>query len=643
MRRIGYVVRNPLRQSPQGDRLRTTILCANNVRAESKHRNTRIDMNFDLRNRATALTIIASLFTLSACGGGGTTKSSDAAQVSAPGSGSSSSPGTTSAAGSSSSPGTTSTTGPSATPPTLNGETNRANNSTFVLGESVELSFQASGLPASKATSLAVKVSDEFGNEISSTSLSMTADSYGKASAAFAAPASKFGYYRVEATLPDGTTLASLGTRPAGFITYAVVPDPASRINYGDAGSRFGMQGGFSYAQGSVIQYLGIRYLLDGPGWSELEPNYAGQFAEARSAALARGQKYPVSVANNSAVWSTYAIPLLSVATVPAWAMEPGTGTKSWPAMGVLNTSGVEGFPAFATARASQIAADYASQSAHYYQVTWEPEMPLNFGGTPEQLVQYYQLSYEAIHRADPKAIVMGPTMFPGDKTPMSQLWSAGLASYLDAVAMHPYVKWPPETNGLVSNIRLQMQMARSAKGHSVTFVGTEHGYASGSIGELNEALGDVRATIILLGEGFKFDFAFYIADFWNQSPSETGSTFGYYWNLDPKIIYGTDKLGPKPVAPAFAAMTYWLDGTTTSGPLSNLSGTQMGYRFQRNGTTILAIWDYQAGSSVSLPMPSESVKICGWMGNCRTATSSSGSLKLSLGPSPTYVIGQGL
>jgi hypothetical protein len=43
------------------------------------------------------------------------------------------------------------------------------------------------------------------------------------------------------------------------------------------------------------------------------------------------------------------------------------------------------------------------------------------------------------------------------------------------------------------------------------------------------------------------------------------------------------------------------------------------------------------------LPVPPESVQICNWMGNCRTTTNSGGILKLSLGPSPTYVIGQSL
>lgn len=541
--------------------------------------------------------------------------------------------------------GNSSGSGGSATAEKLFGDTNRPNNSTFALGETVAVTFQASGLAASKTTSIAIKVSDEFGNQISWSSLSITADASGNASAIFAAPASKFGYYQVEGSLPDGTGVPGLGTRPAGFVTYAVVPDPAKRTNYGDSGSRFGMQGGFSYAQGNVLPYLGIRYLLDGPAWRSLEPDYAGQFAAARSAATAKGQIYPAPVADNGASWPTYAIPLVTTANgLPTWAMEPGTGTKSWPAMGILNSAGDEALPVFAKALAEEVATDYAGQSAHYYQMTWEPEIPSGFGGSPEQLVQLYKLSYDAIHQADPKAIVMGPTLFPGDVTLMNQLWTANLGAYVDAVSMHPYVAFPPENNGLVSNIRLQMKMAQTAKGHSIPFVGTEHGYASGVIGELDEALGNIRETIILLGEGFKFDFAFYIADFWDHDASETGNTFGYYWNLDPNIDFGTDKLGPKPVAPAFAAMTFWLDGTTTNGPISNLSATQMGYRFQRNGVIILALWDYQAASSsINLPMLSGSVQICDWMGNCTTTEVNAGSLKLSLGSSPTYVIGQGL
>jgi hypothetical protein len=239
----------------------------------------------------------------------------------------------------------------------------------------------------------------------------------------------------------------------------------------------------------------------------------------------------------------------------------------------------------------------------------------------------------------------MGPTLFyHGDEAQLASMYAAGFGSVIDAFSIHPYAPWPFETSDLIKNLRAEMAQVNAAAGKKIPFFGTEQGLTSGSIGELNQALGNVREEIMLIGEGFIHDYAFYIADFWVNSATETGNTYGFYWNLDPAISAGTDKLGPKPAVPAYAAMTYLLDGTTTSGPLSNLSGTQMGYRFTRNGTTILALWDYQAASStVNLAVAAQNIQICDWMDNCRTATSSSGSINLTLGASPIYVIGQGL
>ncbi len=525
-------------------------------------------------------------------------------------------------------------------------DTSRPNNSTYVLGERVVVSFQATGLPPSQSTSLAIKVRDEFGTEAAATSLALAADGSGNATASLMAPATKYGYYRVEAVLPDGGTIGATGSRPAGFVSYAVVSDPSKRVNYGDSGSRFGMQGGFNLAQGSVIPYLGIRYFLAGPGFSDLEQKNAYQFSMARSAAVAKGQPYPAkspttnNLTYNGAPWPTYAVPLVMTEKLPPWALEPGTSGTICKTMGALNKAGAAAFPDFAYQLAQAYAADYPSQSSRYYQITWEPANWC-FAGSIQQLVQFYQLAYEPLHRGDSKAMVMGPTLFPENGAMLAQMWAAGFGKYVDAVSMHPYSKWPPETNGLIANVREQMKMAQDAKGHPIPFLGTEHGYTSGTIGELNEALGNVRSTIMLLGEGFKVDFAFYIADYWDKEASDPKNTYGYYWNLNPNIPYGTDKIGPKPSAPAFSATTLFLDGTTTAGPLTNMSGTQMGYRFQRNGTTILALWDYQAPSS-SFTLPANgNFQTCDWMGNC--TPSSGGATTLTLGPAPTYVIGHDL
>src|SRR5260370_6913485 len=84
--------------------------------------------------------------------------------------------------------------------------------------------------------------------------------------------------------------------------------------------------------------------------------------------------------------------------------------------------------------------------------------------------------------------------------------------------------------------------------------------------------------------------------------------------------------------------MTYWLDGTTTVGPLANLSGTQLGYRFTRSGKTILTVWDYKANTTMSVPVSAPSAKVCDWMGNCKTETSNAGTLTLKAGIAPLYL-----
>lgn len=529
-------------------------------------------------------------------------------------------------------------------------DTNHPNNSTYVLDEDVELHFGATGLAPYTATSLGVTVLNEVGVTIASHTLMLTGDASGRASATYKAPSWLYGYYRVEAKLPNGAVVANLGTRPAGFISYAVIPDPSKRVNYGDAGSRFGFCGGFSDKQGNLLQLLGARYLLDGPGWSTLEKDYPGQFAAAHTAAVAKGQIFPWHMANNTAAYPTYGMTVMMTSAEPAWAIEPGTGTIPWPTMGILNPTGQNAFFAYTKERAAATAADFPTQSSRYYQITWEPEVPNGFGGSPAQLVEFYRLAHAAIHQADPKAIVMGPTMLPIDNTSLAPLYAAGLANYIDAVSVHTYAHWPVETHALQVNLRTQIAMARAAKGHSIPFISTEHGFASGpgsslaAPGELDQALGNIRSTLIVLGEGFKVDFAFYIADYWSHSASETSGTFGYYWNLNPSIPFGTDKVGPKPAVPAYAAMTNFLDGTLTTGVVSEVTGTQLGYRFKRGNTTILAMWDYGAAASlVSIPVTGEVPEICDWMGNCRPYAPTNGRLRVHVGAAPTYVVGHNI
>jgi hypothetical protein len=522
----------------------------------------------------------------------------------------------------------------------LTADTNKPPTSTFVLGEKIEVTFSVTGLPHDTSTSLLLEVKDALGKNIAEPEpIPLSGDSTGQAAFVFSAPADKLGYYQINARLSDGTPLSGLGSRPSGFISYAVVPDPVTRPDYSNSLSRFGLQGGFS-TSAVVMPYLGVRYMLSGYDWAQMEPEFAGQFQQERAHAEQAGKRYPPRAPEyekpifNGGEWKTYHLSIITKASLPVWALKADTAGTTCRQFGELNQQGIDALPAFAQSQAKAFASDYKNQSTRYYQVTWEPQTGWCFGGTPAGLVQIFAQSYTAIHQGDLHAIVTGPTLFldEGSTKQINALFNAGLGKYIDALSFHPYTKWPPEKNGLPATLREQLRAAAKAIGRPVPFIGTEHGFMSNKIGNLNKALGDVRSTIIMLGEGASFDIGFYAADFWDGEDPQQTEGYGFYWNLNPRIKHGTDKLGPKIVVPAYAAMTSFLDGTVSAGPLANTTGTQMGYKFVKYDTTISVIWDY--GSSSTYAVPAEAV-VCDWMGNC----SKSDQSKITIEGTPMYII----
>lgn len=525
--------------------------------------------------------------------------------------------------------------------PTLFADTNRPNTSTFHLGEKVEATFSVTGLAANEEVKLILDIRNELGKSITKPEpIALSGNAIGKAQYVYSAPADRFGYYEINAKLSNGSLLVSLGSRPAGIISYAVVPDPRNRIDYGDGLSRFGLLGGFS-TSAVVIPYLGVRYMLTGNDWAQMEPDFSGQFQQERDKADHAGKRHPPKAPEyekpifQGKEWTTYNLSLLTKAGLPAWALKAKTEGTSCKKFGELNEQGMKALSLFAVSQAKAFAADYNNQKTRYYQITWEPAEGWCYGGTPEGLVKIFAQSYEAIHQGDPHAVVAGPTLFIEESSTrqLDELWIAGLGKYIDALSIHPYVpQWPPEENGLPAILHKQLKAAVNAIGRPIPFIGTEHGYCSNKIGNLNKALGDIRTTIIMLGEGASLDMGFYVADFWDGDDPLKTDGYGFYWNLNPRIQHGTDKLGPKIIVPAYAAMTNFLDGTISEGVLPNTEGTQVGYTFQKANATISVVWDYGSSSSYKIP---GGTTICDWMGNCTKAKQS----EITIGGAPTYII----
>ncbi|WP_225008965.1 hypothetical protein [Novosphingobium percolationis] len=526
---------------------------------------------------------------------------------------------------------------------TLAAETNRPESSTFAAGEPITLTFHAEGLPAGESRRLAVRIKDDAGREVAQVSPVLTADAQGRADYAFAAPRARLGYYEVSATLDDGTTIPEQGTRPAGIISYAVVPDPATRVDYGPALSRFGMQGGFN-RKVNVMPLLGVRYYITGTHWVTFEAKAPGEFPAARAAAQAKGKAWPLRFEDLVAPhwgdkpWRVYPLGQVVSSALPDWARVPGTEGTVCRQFGALNAAGAKRLPGFAADYARSFMADHPGLNPRIYQMTWEPADGWCYNGTAEQLVQIYRLTYDVIHKIDPNAVIAGPTLYPAPTftTQISGLWKAGLGKYLDAFSLHAS-GWgtPPETHGIPDEMRKQIAEGERISGRRFKIISTEHGTHSAVLGLRGKAAVDTRVSLILLGEGAMMDTAFYVADFFDvkQGPkSPSLHTQGFYWNLRDGEAFGSTKLGPKISVPVYAAMTKLIDGSVSKGRLKGLAGTQYGYRFVRGATTIDAVWDY--GAQSDWPVPAGAT-VCDWMGNCGATRGAS----VRLTDAPVYII----
>jgi len=525
------------------------------------------------------------------------------------------------------------------------GQTGKPDFNVFIPGDTVPLEFTVAGLaPGSDTRTLRVKVVDEHEKLIVQKDI-FVASSDGSWTTTYMAPADKLGFYRVYASLSSGEALPATGSRKAGYLTYAIVPDPASRQAYSPEDARFGMQGGFNGAL-NPIPYLGINWVNGPGGWAGNEPNHAGQFAQARVDKKSVGDWGPSKTPGATAgyewafiirdgkrgAWPVY--PVFALYNPPTWAYIPGHKVGS---TAPLKPEAYDAWEKYCKAFALSVVEDYPNVSEHFYQVTWEPNW---FNGTDLQFYDIYRIAYDSIHAVDPRAIVAGPTKSGVGDYNMNMEAAAfqlGLGSKIDAYTIHPYTAMPAEANNYLDKIRLLIAFPTKRSGHSIPVYSTEQGDQTKeeTWSEIDQARNLIRASLITLGEGVHFYMGFYLHDF----PGKEG--YGYFYNLRDDRRFGTDALSPKPIVPAFAAETSLIDGHETVGPIDTLGNTVLGYSFQRQGDVVLALWDYSGTPrSVTLDTGVKTVDVYDWMGNKRVVPTTNGSLIVVLTSEPLYIRG---
>ncbi|HTI18820.1 MAG TPA: hypothetical protein VL598_14265 [Trinickia sp.] len=494
------------------------------------------------------------------------------------------------------------------------------------------------------------------------------------------------GYFSYSATLERaGNTLPSRGTRPAGIVTFGVLPDVSAvlpPVRYArDDQHRFGGQGANFLLPGEkccdgdgyrpLYTDLGLAWTNDNRNWYMMEPERANTFSPSTQTLTPHFRTGDI-------------LRLIQLDGIPGWASPTGKATHSYLPVSI---DAYGNYMRRVGTDSALIRNKYfPRQTNNYYQVTWEPDPDsgLPWRDTDAHFVALYRATYEAIHATDPHAVVMGTTnaSVRVNTRWLDRLSPLGLARYLDGVAIHGYYdvgcspSHPPErlatdpdpakaANALPASMReLRRAMARDLKPGAKLFV-TETGISydiDSSYGfdypthDVLFAQGAVvaRAHLILLGEGADVTYVFYSSD-----PPDPPPGYGLFFDLaNAKGGYGASNISPKPAAMVVAAMTRIIDGTTTLGYLSDLPAGVYGYAFQRlNGGKVVtalwthsnAAWNASTGFSDSYSVPyslqvdtsgtSGKIAVLDAMGNAATLPYSNGRAELTLSESPIYVV----
>lgn len=290
----------------------------------------------------------------------------------------------------------------------------------------------------------------------------------------------------------------------------------------------------------------------------------------------------------------------------------------------------------------------YPHMHPRIYGVAWEVNLnmpPYNLGTpyTPADIVELHRRARTAIKAADPDSIVLGPC--PSNLNPQwfEPVFQAGLLEYVDAIESHGYADggFAPEENDYPGKLRTVRELMRRYNHGKVlpiyiTEAGTR-GLLGSKIIHRTQTQFLTRMAIILKGEGIRVFLPFYGIDY------DRDGWWGFCFNLevDAKSPWSTRRISPKPVVNAMAACVNALEGATPVRRVMGLGDNVWAYLFDRQGTSVLAIWSSAGQKQISLRVGNtKAVQATDIMGHSSQLDVRAGVLALSLDGSPQYLTG---
>jgi hypothetical protein len=460
------------------------------------------------------------------------------------------------------------------------------------------------------------------------------------------------GYYALAGKfLVQGDALPAQGSRPAGLLTFGVMPNIAPVPNLAADGSRVGMWGtnfikSNEWLKGDpfdpLTTQLGKSWSSFARRWFELEPNQAGEWQPKSTTDRAEfnyalRHKMPFVVALEG---------------MPLWNLALPEGVKK--PEGKLGHVLAQAYPprdwdAYADflRRAAREQVEIRKQNPYltetYYLIHHEPDW--HWKGTDAEFVKMYQVAHKALHEADPKAVLLGPRygVLKNGIANLERLFPLGLGKYMDGLGFHGYYLPPrisvtPESAGTPDMMKRLRELAKQYMKPNAMLAQLEWGvrydvaYDNITSDVLRRhAAQTVRGHLIALGEGAQMSYLFYTSDY----DGEPG--YGLTFNLDmPKPNFGAIRTSPKPSYMASCALAKLTEGTTTIGRVQQ--GKVLGYSFKRGNQYLTALWSPSGeATSVNLASAAPNVQILDLMGKARSHKG--GNFSLAIDDAPIYVL----
>jgi hypothetical protein len=461
-----------------------------------------------------------------------------------------------------------------------------------VPGGPLRLTVAADRLPSGPAR-LEIAVADASGHQMAQTAAEREADAP-DVRATLSLPSLPAGYYAVHAILRAGgeeTTVRS------GVVS---VPDDVTAERR--PGSLFGINAGFDQAgdvaakAAFLARRAGVRWIRQGFGWSDIEPE-PGRWSWGKyDASLRAAERQKILTLGLLAYWS-------------GW-------SKPFTTDGYLQYAG---YARAAVARYPEVPA---------WEVWNEPNI-FYWKGTPEQYAVLLRTATPVIHEANPKAEVVGMATAFSDAPFVKRVLAAGARP--DIISIHPYRGGAPDAPSKLLQFdggKEPHTMAEETRGMRALAGDrplwyTEVGWwsAEGGVSEQTQADYLARTYAIALSEGVSkvFWYAFINA----------GTTPGY--DQDHFGILRPD-LSPKPAYAAYATAARRLDGATFVS-LEDKDGAWIGH-FERGGERITVAWATAPGHAILFPAGVSGRRVYRWDGRPVDDTTS-----VTLGPSPVYIV----